>query len=82
LQVNTARTLAYALLSLLLLASLAACAGLAAGYKPAALGAPEGKMSEGPADELYAEEMAAPAPMAAAADSSVPRSAGSAEAGS
>jgi len=80
--VNTVRHLAYALLSLLLLASLAACAGLAAGYEPAALGAPEGKMSERPADELYAEEMAAPAPVAAAADSSVARSAGSAEAGS
>lgn len=80
---STARTLAQALLCLLLLVSLAACAGLAAGYEPAALGKPEGKMSERPTDEVYAEEMA-PEPVAASAASAgtVPKSASSADAGS
>jgi hypothetical protein len=69
--VKTARHLALPVLLALLALSLGACAGLAADYERSL--APESaqdyKMSEPMADELNAEELAAPAPAAAGAPS-------------
>jgi hypothetical protein len=83
--VNTARNLALPALLVLLALALGACAGLGATYERSLAPEPaqEFKTSEPMRDEAYAEELAAPAPAAAssAAGASLPRSAGSGDAG-